>query len=200
MNFISLASVSLRPTLGRRQSCNFALIKNMLCLPWFSYHALLSRAHPQWCNVFVFPRYLQLRYLKVREHLIADKTINNVLFGKYASVFTTPYSPFMKESPGQSAEQFSISIRRIFTIPAGFALLFVGMLQLQYAVRFVHRWSETMPAALSNTAWPADSIFFRLFSCYFTYYSCFFTAFTPFEVSSFHATYDINKFPIGSSR
>lgn len=47
-------------------------------------------------------------------HLIADKTINNVLFESMQACLQQP--SFINETRGQSVEQFSISIRRIFTI------------------------------------------------------------------------------------
>lgn len=111
----------------------------------------------------------------------------------HACLQQTCIPPFMKEAPGAvSGTIFDIDMPYFHHTGDGFALLFVGM--LQFRMRFVHRRSETMPAALSNTARPADSIFFRLFSLLPHLLLVLFHRFHA--ICGFHATYDINKFPI----
>lgn len=128
----------------------------------------------QWCNLF-FNISFSVRHLTIWI-LIADKMryMQRIIRERYAGVcLQPPYTHSWKKLRAVSGTIFDIDTLYFHHTGAGFALLFVGI--LQFRMRFVHR-SETMPAALSNIAWPADSILFQFFfPCCSTHYSCFST-------------------------
>jgi len=127
-------------------------------------------------------------------HLIVNKAINNVLFGRYASVFTTPYTPFIKEARGSQWNNFRYryavfspywwdwfraSLCRYAAVPYAFCSSLMrnnacGVIQYRMT-RF-----DFLPSFFLL-------LITRVFSLFRTIYG-------------FHATYDINKFPIESSR